>query len=435
MSIYGIDLGTTNSLIGLYSKKYLSDLIPSCVDINTGECGKSMFERMDAKRSFKVDMSMGKEGNLSRVASSYVLKELCKQVSEKVTDVVISVPAYFTDNQRQATLDAARMAGLEVHGLINEPTAAAMYIAQKKESLFAVFDLGGGTFDISIIDSRFGTYDVQASSGCMVGGDDFDNNIMRYFVKQGNIKLFHLDQLAKNALKHYASKIKIKMQKEQKPFDVNLKEWGGTDITFTPDIYIELMKMTFNEAMQCAVRLIHAYIPEDEVYEVLPVGGSTRCPYLRKWLHEELHAEVTTLTYDPDRVVAQGAAYYAHLIENQSVTQKVSDVTRALSISCADGTADIIVEANSKIPLKVERMFYNFSTSSALELALYQGESTFASENEHIGTLVWEYDEVKPAMEGQVIVTISIDSKGIITFQAGELLKEPKTLVLDRSSC
>lgn len=432
--IYGIDLGTTNSLIGLHSKNYLSDLIPSCVDINTGECGKTMFNNMDAKRSFKVDMSMGREGIMPRVASSYVLKELKRQAGgDCVKDVVISVPAYFTDNQRQATCEAAEKAGLNVCSLINEPTAAAIYIAQKVKGLYVVYDLGGGTFDVSIIDSRFGSYDVQATDGCILGGDNFDAKIMQFFCKSGEIPVHRINAQARNALRHFATMQKIKMQKRRETFEVDLTTWGGKSILFTPEDYVTVMKLTFAQTITTLKRLVAAYIPEGESYEIMLVGGSTRCPYLREWLHEETGAKVDELTYDPDRVVAQGAALYADMLASGETGALVSDVTRALSIGLVDGTVSTLVEANSKIPLSVERMFSNPVDANALVLDLYQGESKFAVDNELIGTLVWNYSEPKKAFDGQVIVTIDIDTKGTITFTAKELLCEPKVIVLDRT--
>ena len=150
-----------------------------------------MYNNIKATRTYKVNMSKGVEGILPRTASSFVLKELKKRASSEtgidVNDVVISVPAYFSDSQRTATITAAELAGLNVKGLVNEPTAAAMYIAKNKKGLFVVYDLGGGTFDCSIIDSRFGTYDVQATSGRDEGGDNFDKYIVQNFIKEGNI--------------------------------------------------------------------------------------------------------------------------------------------------------------------------------------------------------------------------------------------------------
>ena len=439
MPVFGIDLGTTNSLIGLESTGYLSELVPSCVDIETGKAGAEMFNNMSAVRSYKINMSMGVEGTVPRTASSYVLKELTRIAKRDtgidVKDVVISVPAYFSDSQRSATLAAAEIAGLNVKSLVNEPTAAAMYIAKSKKGLFVVYDLGGGTFDCSIIDSRFGTYDVQATSGRSEGGDNFDKCIMQNFIKEGNIPFSGMKTaVSRAALQHFASKLKIKMQKEQKPIYVDLTPWSGGTFYFTPETYKALMKMTFSKTIECMQKLIKQWIPENELFEILLVGGSTHCPYLREWIEESTGRPTAPLTYDPDRVVAQGAALYASIVEEGTVGHKVSDVTKQLSIGLFDGTVSTLVEANSKIPLSVEKVFSNPVPATSLILDLYQGESMFTKDNECIGKLVWEYDEPKDTNEGQVIVTISIDESGVITFSANELLKPARVVVLDRRS-
>ena len=431
--VYGIDLGTTNSLIGCYETGYLSDLVPSCVDMKTGHAGKDEYDNMNAERSFKINMSMGTEGILPREASAYVLKELANQVKDdKVKDVVISVPAYFTQVQRSATMESAKLAGLNVIGLVNEPTAAAMYIAREKKGLFVVYDLGGGTFDVSIIDSRFGTFDVQATDGCIVGGDDLDRNIMRYFLKQGHIPIHKVNAECQRRLIHEATKAKVNMQKIRAPFPVDLYDFGGESILFTPEDYVQLMKLTFSNTINCARTLINKWIPTNERFDILLVGGSTHCPYLKEWLADELGVEPNPVSYDPDRVVAQGAALYADVISRGELGTTVSDVTTALSIALRDGTASNIVEANSKIPLSVEKVFSNPVDASSLTLDLYQGDSLWVKDNVFIGELVWDYDTVKPANTGQVIVNINIDSNGIITFSAHELLREPKTIILNR---
>lgn len=436
MAIFGIDLGTTNSLIGLEETNYLSEIVPSCVDIESGKAGKELYNVMSAKRSFKIDISMGVEGIMPRMASSCVLKELVNKVKEdtnmSVEDVVISVPAYFSDSQRTATITAATSIGLNVKQLVNEPTAAAMYIAKNKKGLFIVYDLGGGTFDCSIIDSRFGAYDVQATSGCNIGGDNFDQNIMRNFIKEGGIPIHRLKDIDRAALKHYASKCKVRMQKERKAFDVDLTPWLGSVYNFTPETYTAIMKMSFGKTIECAKKLIKQWIPDNEIFEVLLVGGSTHCPYLREYLEECLGRPTAPLTYDPDRVVAQGAALYASILEKGEIAAKVSDITKELSIGCYDGTVSTIVPANSKIPLSMEKVFSNPVPATSLILDLYQGESAFAKDNECIGKLIWNYDEPKDINEGQVIVRISIDESGVITFSANELLKPAKVLVLNR---
>jgi molecular chaperone DnaK (HSP70) len=439
MAVFGIDLGTTNSLIGLESTGYLSNLIPSCVNMETGEAGASMFDNMSAERSYKVNMSMGVEGIVPRVASQHVLEELARMAHKEtgldVKDVVISVPAYFSDSQRTATITAATLAGLNVVSLVNEPTAAAMYIAKNKKNLFVVYDLGGGTFDCSIIDSRFGTYDVQATSGRNEGGDNFDQCIMQYFIKNGNIPFSGVSsKMARTALQHFAGKVKIKLQQAKTPITVDLSPWSGETILFTPEVYKELMKMTFSKTIECMLKLIKAWIPDNELFEILLVGGSTHCPYLREWIEESTGRPTAPLTYDPDRVVAQGAALYADIVDSGNIATQVSDVTKELSIGLFDGTVSTIVPANSKIPLSVEKVFSNPVPATQLILDLYQGESMFVKDNECIGHLVWDYDGPKDVNEGQVIVTVSIDTSGVITFAANELLKPAKIVVLKRDN-
>lgn len=433
MNIYGIDLGTTNSLIGLHKTNYLSEIVPSCVEMSSGRAGKEFFDDMNAQRSFKIDMSMGIEGNVPRVASACVLRELTRKVTDdKVENVVISVPAYFGDNQRTATIKAAESIGLKVHALVNEPTAAAMYIANQQQGLYVVYDLGGGTFDCSIIDSRFGAFDVQATDGCKIGGDNFDSNLMKYFIKEGKIPIHRLSKQDRMALQHYASKIKIEMQKTQGNVMVNLTPWEGSVLLFSVDAYVSIMKMTFGDTMQCMKKLLRAWIPSTEVYSILLVGGSTHCPYLRKWIEEETGQAPAPLTYDPDRVVALGAALYADLLEKGEVHLTVSDVTKQLGIGLYDGTIDVLVPANSKIPLSTQKMLTNKIAAESLTLELYQGTSLFTRDSECIGQLVYKYGRVCEAMEGQVIVTISIDGSGIIKLSAKELLGQEQSIELIR---
>lgn len=432
--IYGIDLGTTNSLIGLHETGWLSDIVPSCADIENNKAGALLYDNMKAKRSFKTDMSMGVEGTMPRAASKCVLQELVNQVKDdKVTDVVISVPAYFNDSQRSATIKAAESCGLTVHGLVNEPTAAAMYISQNNKGVFVIYDLGGGTFDVSIIDNRFGTYDVQATSGNMIGGDNFDKTLMRYFIKNGEIPFHKMNDEQRLGLQHYCKHQKETMQRLQVPYEVDMSPFYGKKVLFTPENYIQLMKMTFSETISCLSKLVKQWIPEGEVWDIYLVGGSTHCPFLQQWITEELGKAPAPLTYDPDRVVAQGAALYASLVQSGEIDYKVSDVTKALSIGLHDGTVSNIIPANSKIPLSMEKLFTNPIDASKLELALYQGESMFVKDNEKIGTLIWDFERHVPARDGQVIVEISVDNKGVISFTASELLKAPKTIILDRN--
>ncbi len=438
MAIFGIDLGTTNSLIGLEERGYLSEIVPSVVDLDNKVAGITQVENMNAKRSFKIDMAEGLGGIMPRTASRFVLEELARTAKRDtgldVRDVVISVPAYFSDSQRSATITAAEAAHLNVVKLVNEPTAAAMYIAKNRKELFVVFDLGGGTFDCSIIDSRFGMYDVQATNGICVGGDDLDKNLMKHFIKAGNLPFASFASKEKKmTLKHYSSKVKVEMQKTQADVKVDLTPWNGGEYILTPDTYQSIMRLTFSDTINCMQQLIAENIPSTEHYSVLLVGGSTHCPYLRQWIKDATGREPDKLSYDPDRVVAQGAALYANLAENNKLAHSVSDITKRLSIGLADGTVSEIVPANSKVPLSMENVYFNPIDADTLTLKLYQGNSMFAKDNDCIGELDYAYDEMMPAMTGQVMVNIKIDDSGVITFAANELLKEPKVIVLNRN--
>lgn len=413
--IYGIDLGTTNSLIG-YRESFLSDLIPSIVTIDAKKAGESERNNHEAVRSFKVDMNLSFEGTMAIVASRYVLEELCRQVKDDTpTDVVISVPAYFKDTQRQATQKAAEMCGLSVHALINEPTAAAMYLCRNSKKLMVVFDLGGGTFDVSVVDSRFGNYDVQATDGLLVGGDDFDNAIFRHIVKGSGIKLHHLDRQQVLQLQLLCTSSKIQMQKLRQDFMIDLSAWGAGAFMFTEEAYIALMKLTFARTISKTRDVIAATIPMGEVFEIALVGGSTRCPYLRDWIAREIGVVPIALTYDPDKVVAQGAAYYAELLEEGRIEQMVSDVTHALSIGLSDGTVRTVISSNSKLPAHESTVATNDRDATQLQLNIYQGDSKLAAKNELIGTLIYKYGELRNAYDGTVFITISVDMSGMVS--------------------
>lgn len=432
--IYGIDLGTTNSLIGL-GDQLLSELVPSVASIEKKLAGEEVFEDLTATRSFKINISLGLEGNLSVAASKLVLAELRHQAGgDVVKKAVISVPAYFSDNQRQATMKAADMAGLEVVGLINEPTAAAIFISRKRKALSLVYDLGGGTFDVSVIDSRFDSYDVQATDGSVVGGDNLDVNIMRHLIKEGEVKRHTLgkDGLAK--LQRLASNLKVRMQEERKDLIVSLQGFGAGEIVFKEEVYIELMKMTFAETIIKTRKVISEAIPVGEKFDFVLVGGSTRCPFLREWITREFGQSPVELTYDPDKAVAQGAAMYAAMLESGEAEEAVSDVTKALSIEMNDGTVRPIIMKNSKIPVEETTVLYNSVASQLLRVNLYQGDSLLAKSNECIGTLVYDYGHIVSESEGEVIVTVSVESSGIIRLSCKELLKESVEIVLDRKS-
>lgn len=434
--IFGIDLGTTNSLLG-YRDEYLTGLIPSIANLQTKQAGESLRFDFQALRSFKPDMSLGIEGIRPIAASDLVLRELCnvaKEAGYDVKEVVISVPADFNDNQRDATKKAAAKAGLDVKCLVNEPTAAAIQIAREKKALYLVFDLGGGTFDISVVDTRFGVYDVQDTDGCILGGDDFDTAIMKHFIKLGCIKSYKLGKEGFARLKAVATQAKIQMQKERKDIEVDLTGFGAGVVVFTEENYISLMKLTFADTITKSKLVINRSIYDGDTYKFLFVGGSTRCPYLQEWVCQELNAAQEEMDYDPDKVVAQGAARYAELLEKGVVDEYISDVTKQLSVELADGTCEVLIDKNSKIPIEQEEVFFNSTAGDKLKLNLYQGDSLFAESNKKIGTLVFDYGRPVAAYEGDVYVTISVARDGTIKFIAEELTGNRQEIVLQHDS-
>jgi molecular chaperone DnaK len=439
MTIYGIDLGTTNSLIGTVDG-IIGEMLPSIASFETKEAGEKYREDYSAIRSFKVNMSLGEEGKESVVASGLVLKALVGQAKEKghdVKEVVISVPAYFSDNQRQATIRSATTIGLDVKALINEPTAAAMKYSQSKKSLNLVYDLGGGTFDVSVIDSRFGNFDVQATDGLTIGGDNFDRALMKNVLKSANFRMHKMSPTDMIHLKSLCEGAKIFLQKKKADTDIDLREFSHATTeevyTLTTATYKEIMRIVFGPTIEKTKQVVAEAIEFGESYKLLMVGGSTRDPYLQEWVADVIGKQPEELTYDPDMIVAEGACLYAHLIETGEAEVMVSDVTKALGIGMRDGTVHILIQKNSKLPISSSKMMTNYSDSDGLELELYQGDSILAKHNEFIGRMLYPFGETKGANASNVKVTIEVNSDGIITLRAKELLKPEKVIKIDRS--
>lgn len=429
--IYGIDLGTTNSLLGL-NGELLTGLVPSVVDLKTGAAGVSEVENMDAARSFKIDISLFKEGERSVAASAKVLRQLVVESGHDVRDVVISVPAYFTDNQRQATRKAAEIAGLNVVTLINEPTAAAIYQSKSRRALSVIFDLGGGTFDVSVIDSRLGEYDVQATDGCILGGDNFDAALRNYVVRQAGIKVHHFYPADMVRLQRRVCEAKVRLQKTRAPVEIDLRDYEAGHYTLTPETYTDIMKTVFAPAIRKAKAVMLESVPENEPYELVMVGGSTHCPYLREWVAKELKHEPVPLTYDPDRIVALGATLYAQMVADGTAEVQVSDVTKALSIGLHNGTSYVIIPRNSKVPVEDTTVVVNPVETDELTVRLWQGDAVMAKDNEYIGMLVYSYGRVVQPEEGTVIVGVRVEADGSIYFSCKELLGEPVEVKLQR---
>jgi len=426
--VYGIDLGTTNSLIGRGDELY-TGLVSSNVD-TVRKCQVSrdnLGENIVA--SYKTNMSMGESGKLSVACSAIVLKELADRVQqvtgERVEDVVISVPAYFSTSQREAVYQAAQSVGLRVRTLINEPTAAALYVCRDRKDLVIVYDLGGGTFDVTIVDSRAGSYAVVATDGIVLGGDDLDATLAQGVVDELHIPLRYR---SKQNMKQLRGKMRLAKEEIQKPgvqkVLVRLPEFGeGVSYLLTEEIYVAYVEKVFEKTILMTENLLHMQLPAYEKPKIVFVGGSSSCPYLKSLVQkrlalEELHCEIA-----PDYVVAKGVALYAEMVEKGISDVCVDDVTKRLCIEVSQGQTLTVIDANSIVPCKNIIPIVNHDTADYLKVKLYQGDSIVAEENDYIGRLDYPYGRKVQAGEGCVMVEVEVGSDGVICISALEALQ------------
>lgn len=424
--VCGIDLGTTNSLIG-YGETLYTGLVSSSIDITT----KSQVERdiynKNVISSYKVNMTIGESGKVPIICSSIILKELVERAKrvtgEDINEVVISVPAKFYHTQRQAVYDAASMAGLTVRGLINEPTAAAIYTCRDEKELILVYDLGGGTFDVTILDSRAGNYFTVATDGDVhLAGDNLDRVIADTAIEESKVKIRFLTDENKEYLKIQARKAKEAMQKTGLPQYIDMSRLGCSSAwCLTEERYIDFMKKTFAPTLELTNHLLRSYLIENEKPKLVFVGGSTACPYLREWISSELRLDVIESNIPPDLIVAKGVALYAKMVEDGTAAREVDDVTKCLCIENHLGMAEVIIEKNTTIPISEVRMFDNSEDTRYLNINLYQGDSILCKHNEYIGTLVYDYGCVKPAHTGVVEVEIMVDRDGRVSLFATDI--------------
>lgn len=429
--IFGIDLGTTNSLIGV-GDELLTGLVSSNVDVSAKKQVPRDVVSEDIVSSYKTNMSVGETGKLSVQCSAIILKELARLGSEnsgqKVEDVVISVPAYFTTSQREAVYKAAEIAGLNLKQLINEPTAAAIYTCRDTMDLIIVYDLGGGTFDVSIVDSRAGTYTVIATDGVVLGGDDLDIALMEEVIKETKIPLRFRDKLSKKKLKSKMRLAKEEIQRVRGTVYVDLKEFGvSKPYALTEETYVSIVQQVFGKTIEMTETIISKYIPSYESAKMVLVGGSAACPYLKQMLVKELWAEgieleIIPCVIDPDLIVAKGVALYAEMMNEGKAQELVEDVTKRLCLELVNGGTQTIIEENTIVPCKNRVTVSNSSECDYLELRLYQGDSLIAKNNAYIGTLRFEYGRVVAEDEGLVDVSVEVTGDGVVVLSASEVL-------------
>ena len=369
--------------------------------------------------------------------SAMVLRKLKEDaeafLGEKITEAVITVPAYFNDQQRQATKDAGRIAGLEVKRIVNEPTAASLAygLDKKKNEKIAVYDFGGGTFDISILDIGDGVFEVKATNGdTHLGGDDLDQAIMKWMIEdfkaQQGIDLAN-DMMALQRLKEEAEKAKCALSTAT-TYDINLPfitadATGPKHLTTTltkqklETLTMDLVNRTADPCRKCM-----ADAELSSVDEVVLVGGQTRMPLIQEkaksLFNKEPHKGV-----NPDEVVAMGAAIQGGILKGEVKDVLLLDVTPlTLGIETLGGVLTPLIERNTTIPTKKSQVFSTAADNQpAVTIAIFQGDRKMARDNKSLGN--FNLDGIPPAPRGvpQIEVTFDIDANGILNVSAKDL--------------
>lgn len=459
--IIGIDLGTTNSCVAVIeggepvviANAEGARTTPSVIGFTkTGERLVGQVAKRQAitnpdrtiasiKREMGTDYKVDIDGKkytpqeISAMILSKLKADAESYLGEKVTEAVITVPAYFNDSQRQATKDAGAIAGLDVKRIINEPTAAALAYGADKENdqKIMVYDLGGGTFDVSIIEMGDGVTEVLSTAGdTHLGGDDFDKRIIDWlaeeFLKENGVDL-RQDKMAAQRLKEAAEKAKIELSGVASTA-INLP-FITADATGPKHLDTTLTRAKFNELTADLVErtmvptrraLDDAGLRPGELNKVLLVGGSSRIPAVQEAVKKFMQTEPSK-GINPDECVALGAAIQGGVLGGDVKGLLLLDVTPlSLGIETMGGVCTRIIERNTTVPTKKSQIFSTAADNQpAVEVNVLQGEREFARDNKSLGT--FHLDGIAPAPRGvpQIEVTFDIDANGIVNVSAKDL--------------
>ena len=456
--VIGIDLGTTNSCVAVYEggepivipNPEGARTTPSVVAFSkngermVGQVAKRQAVTNPDRTVSSIKREMGTSYKVEIDGKQYTPQEISAMILQKlkadaeaylgtkVTEAVITVPAYFTDAQRQATKDAGKIAGLNVLRIINEPTAAALaYGFEKKDGqTIAVYDLGGGTFDVSVLEIGDGVFEVKSTNGdTHLGGDDFDHVLIDYmaeaFKAEHNVDL-RKDPMALQRLKEAAEKAKIELSSSTTT-EINLPYIMPIDgipqhlvMTLTRAKFEQLCDHLIRKTIEpCKLALRDAGLEASQINEVILVGGSTRIPAIQK-IVEEFFGKTPNKSVNPDEVVAIGAAIQGGVLTGEVKDVLLLDVTPlSLGIETLGGVMTKLIDANTTIPTRKSEVFSTAADNQpSVEINVCQGERPLARDNKSIGRFHLDGIPAAPRGVPQIEVAFDIDANGILNVSA-----------------